>query len=93
MTPRNNRRRIRVRLIPVLILAVVGVLLISALTQAGPSLDVSRQRPTPSVYPGRPTFTPAPASVIPEAPSLLLLGSGIVSLGGYAALQLRARRK
>jgi hypothetical protein len=39
-----------------------------------------------------PTGVPNPAAV-PEASTLLLLGSGLASLAGYAGLRLRARRQ
>jgi ligand-binding sensor domain-containing protein len=57
-------------------------------------------RPPTAVLPGvvvlstpSPTGTPIPPSQVPEASSLWLLGSGLASLAGYAALRVMARRR
>lgn len=54
--------------------------------------------PTSTLPPVVPTLPPpgpppTPPPVIPEASSLVLLGSAVTGLAGYAALQLRARRR
>lgn len=55
-------------------------------------------RPTLTLTPGpthtpQPTLTPTPEPppVVPEASTLLLLGSALATLAGYIALQARAR--
>jgi hypothetical protein len=54
-------------------------------------------RPTLTPSPGPtntalpPTATPAPPPVVPEGSTLLLVGSALVGLAGYVALQARAR--
>jgi ligand-binding sensor domain-containing protein len=60
----------------------------------------SSTRPATAVLPGVdvlttpfPTGTPIPPSQVPEANSLWLLGSGLMSLAGYAALRMMAHRR
>lgn len=56
--------------------------------------------PTPSPTPSptgippaaTPTPAPEPPPVVPEPPTLMLLSSALAGIGGYVALQLRARR-
>ena len=48
---------------------------------------------TPTASPPPPTPPPPPPPVVPEASSLVLLGSAAAGLAAYGVLQVRARRK
>jgi hypothetical protein len=43
--------------------------------------------------PPQPTPPPTPPPVVPEASTLILLGSGLAGVAGYVGLQFRARRR
>ena len=88
-----------------LLLGLIG--LVVALPQPATAQEPTRStitpppRPTLTPSPGPteplppPTSTPVPPPVpppvVPEASTLLLLGSALAGLAGYAALQARAR--
>ena len=79
-----------------LLLGVVAAAL-SPAAAAQPLNQPPRPTLTPSPAPTgiAPTATPPPEPppVVPEASTLLLLGSALVGMGGYVALQVRARRR
>ncbi len=62
-------------------------------TPTDPPPTPTEPPPTPTEPPPTPTQPPPAVPVVPEASTLLLLGTSVTTLAGYAALQWRARRK
>ena len=63
-------------------------------TEPTPEPTEPTPEPTePTPEPTKPTPEPVPPPVVPEASTLVLLGTSATTLAGYVALQWRARRK
>jgi hypothetical protein len=78
-------------------MAILGAVVVEepTPTPTDPTPTVTEPTPTdePTPTPTEPTPTPPAPPVVPEASTLLLLGSSATALAGYTALQWRARRR
>ena len=78
-------------------MAIAGGIVIDEPPTPKPT-DPTPEPTDPTPEPTDPTITPTvtpppPVPVVPEASTLILLGTSATTLAGYVALQWRARRK